>query len=109
ELRKKLSASVSAWSARSGTPHGVIHNKLREISGGPAVAQATKEQSELRLKTLQGWFVGRKSSRRKLGLGKWSWVHRCYCKGICAVSLMVRTVSAETTPPIISMIAGSIR
>src|SRR5699024_5839545 len=29
ELRKKLSASVSAWSARSGTPHGVIHNKLR--------------------------------------------------------------------------------
>src|SRR5699024_7387583 len=29
ELRKKLSASVSAWSARSGTPHGVIHNKLQ--------------------------------------------------------------------------------
>lgn len=60
ELRKKLSSSVSAWSARSGTPHGVIHNKLREVSGGPAVAQATKEQIEVRLKTLQGWFVGRK-------------------------------------------------
>src|SRR5699024_4406902 len=44
DLRKKLSSSVSAWSARSGTPHGVIHNKLREVSGGPAVAQATKEQ-----------------------------------------------------------------
>jgi len=60
ELRKKLSSSVSAWSARSGTPHGVIHNKLREISGGPAVAQATKEQIEKRLETVQGWFVGRK-------------------------------------------------
>src|SRR5690625_619449 len=60
ELRKKLSSSVSAWSARSGTPHGVIHNKLREVSGGPAVAQATKEQIEKRLETVQGWFVGRK-------------------------------------------------
>src|SRR5699024_727367 len=60
ELRKKLSSSVSAWSARTGTPHGMIHNKLREISGGPAVAQATKEQIEQRLETLQGWFVGRK-------------------------------------------------
>ena len=60
ELRKKLSSSVAAWSARTGTPHGVIHNKLREISGGPAVPQATKEQIEQRLETLQGWFVGRK-------------------------------------------------
>ncbi|GAA4112949.1 DEAD/DEAH box helicase [Enteractinococcus coprophilus] len=60
ELRKKLSSSVSAWSARTGTPHGVIHNQLREISGGPAVAQATREQIEQRLETLQGWFVGRK-------------------------------------------------
>ncbi len=60
ELRKKLSSSVAAWSARSGTPHGVIHNRLREVSGGPAVAQATKDQIEKRLETLQGWFVGRK-------------------------------------------------
>lgn len=60
ELRRELSASVSAWAARTGTPHGVVHNKLREVSGGPAVAQATKEQLEKRLKTLQGWFVGRK-------------------------------------------------
>ncbi|HEY4536096.1 MAG TPA: DEAD/DEAH box helicase [Enteractinococcus sp.] len=60
ELRKKLASSVAAWSARTGTPHGVIHNKLREISGGPAVAQATKEQIEHRLEVLQGWFVGRK-------------------------------------------------
>jgi superfamily II DNA or RNA helicase len=60
DMRSQLSKNVSAWSARSGTPHGIIHNKLREISGGPAVAQATAEQLETRLKTLQGWFVGRK-------------------------------------------------
>jgi superfamily II DNA or RNA helicase len=60
EMRSQLSKNVSAWSARSGTPHGVIHNRLREISGGPAVAQATAEQLETRLKTLAGWFVGRK-------------------------------------------------
>ncbi|GAA4771615.1 DEAD/DEAH box helicase [Citricoccus nitrophenolicus] len=60
KMRAELSKNVSAWSARSGTPHGMIHNRLREISGGPAVAQATAEQLETRLKTLQGWFVGRK-------------------------------------------------
>ena len=60
EMRSQLSKNVSAWSARSGTPHGIIHNRLREISGGPAVAQATAEQLETRLRTLAGWFVGRK-------------------------------------------------
>ncbi|VXB17400.1 DEAD/DEAH box helicase [Citricoccus sp. K5] len=60
QMRSELSKNVSAWSARSGTPHGMIHNRLREISGGPAVPQATAEQLETRLKTLQGWFVGRK-------------------------------------------------
>ncbi|AXR73245.1 DEAD/DEAH box helicase [Auritidibacter sp. NML130574] len=60
ELRKKLSSMVSAWAARSGTPHGVIHNRLREISGGPAVAQASREQLQTRINTLQKWFVGKK-------------------------------------------------
>ena len=60
ELRAELSRTVSAWSARSGQPHGVIHNRLREVSGGPAVAQASKEQLEKRLETLRGWFVGRR-------------------------------------------------
>ena len=59
ELRSELSKTVSAWAARSGQPHGVIHNRLREISGGPAVAQASREQLEKRLSTLRGWFVGR--------------------------------------------------
>ncbi|SJN18827.1 putative DNA or RNA helicase of superfamily II [Micrococcus lylae] len=59
ELRSELSKTVSAWAARTATPHGVIHNRLREISGGPAVAQATQAQLEKRLETLRGWFVGR--------------------------------------------------
>jgi superfamily II DNA or RNA helicase len=60
DLRGELSKNVSAWSARTGTPHGVIHTKLREVCGGPAVAQASAEQLTKRLTKLQDWFVGRK-------------------------------------------------
>jgi superfamily II DNA or RNA helicase len=60
EMRSTLSKNVSAWSARTGTPHGVIHTKLREVCGGPAVAQANAEQLQTRLDKLQGWFIGKK-------------------------------------------------
>jgi len=60
ELRNQLAKNVSAWSARTGTPHGMIHNKLREVCGGPAVAQANADQLNRRLSKLQDWFVGRK-------------------------------------------------
>ncbi len=60
EMRSTLSKNVSAWSARTGTPHGVIHTKLREVCGGPAVAQANAEQLQKRLAKLQGWFIGKK-------------------------------------------------
>lgn len=60
ELRQQLSKNVSAWSARTGKPHGVIHNELRRACGGPAVAQATREQLEARLAKMQNWFIGRK-------------------------------------------------
>lgn len=60
ELRSQLSKNVSAWSARTGTPHGIIHNQLREKCGGPAVAQASEEQITARLALLQRWFIGRK-------------------------------------------------
>ena len=60
EMRSTLSKNVSAWSARTGTPHGVIHTKLREVCGGPAVAQANAEQLQKRLDKLQGWFIGKK-------------------------------------------------
>ncbi|MEE1620829.1 DEAD/DEAH box helicase [Zafaria sp. J156] len=60
DLRNQLAKNVSAWSARTGTPHGVIHTKLREVCGGPAVAQASAEQLTQRLGKLQDWFVGRR-------------------------------------------------
>lgn len=60
DLRSELQKNVAAWAARSGTPHGVIHNRLRTECGGPAVAQANAEQLQARLKKLQGWFIGRK-------------------------------------------------
>ncbi|MFD1213374.1 DEAD/DEAH box helicase [Arthrobacter sp. GCM10027362] len=60
ELRNQLARNVSAWSARSGMPHGVVHSELRRICGGPAVAQANEEQLAKRLKKLQDWFIGRK-------------------------------------------------
>ncbi|MBO9704324.1 MAG: DEAD/DEAH box helicase, partial [Arthrobacter sp.] len=30
DLRNELAKNVSAWSARTGTPHGMVHNTLRE-------------------------------------------------------------------------------
>ncbi|KAA9395764.1 DEAD/DEAH box helicase [Kocuria coralli] len=60
ELRQQLAKNVSAWSARTGKPHGVIHNELRQACGGPAVAQATQQQLEARLAKMQNWFIGRK-------------------------------------------------
>jgi superfamily II DNA or RNA helicase len=60
ELRNQLAKNVSAWSARSGMPHGVVHSELRRVCGGPAVAQANEEQLNKRLKKLQDWFIGRK-------------------------------------------------
>ena len=61
EMRNKLAKNVAAWSIRSGKPHGVIHNELRKICGGPAVAQASAEQIQARLDKLADWFVGRGS------------------------------------------------
>ncbi|HEY8294487.1 MAG TPA: DEAD/DEAH box helicase [Micrococcaceae bacterium] len=60
DLRNELAKNVSAWSARAGMPHGLVHSELRRICGGPAVAQANEEQLQQRLKKLQGWFIGRK-------------------------------------------------
>ncbi|WP_311213491.1 MULTISPECIES: DEAD/DEAH box helicase [unclassified Arthrobacter] len=60
DLRNELAKNVAAWAARTGTPHGVVHTKLREVCGGPAVAQANEEQLQARLRKLQDWFIGRK-------------------------------------------------
>ena len=60
DMRNELAKNVSAWSARSGMPHGMVHSELRRICGGPAVAQANEPQLQQRLKKLQEWFLGKK-------------------------------------------------
>ena len=59
ELRKELNQLVSAWARRSGTPHGVLHTRLRQHSGGGEVATATVEQIEKRIEKVRGWFIGK--------------------------------------------------
>ncbi|UNX54137.1 DEAD/DEAH box helicase [Georgenia sp. TF02-10] len=58
--RKELASLVSAWSRRSGTPHGVVHTELRSRCGGPEVALARTDEIEARIALLRQWFVGRR-------------------------------------------------
>lgn len=60
EERNQLQSLVGAWSRRTGSPHATVHVELRKACGGPAVAQASQEQIQARIKKLQGWFVGKK-------------------------------------------------
>ncbi|MGV8967282.1 MAG: DEAD/DEAH box helicase [Cellulomonas sp.] len=60
ELRKELSALVSAWARRSGQPHGSVHTELRRRGGGPEVALASVTQLEERVSMVRGWFVGKR-------------------------------------------------
>lgn len=57
ELRRELNALVGAWHHRTGTPHGVTHNKLRQDCGGPAAAQATTAQLQARIDKLREWAL----------------------------------------------------
>jgi hypothetical protein len=52
-LRRQLNALVNAHHHRTGLPHGKIHAELRRKCGGPPSAQATIEQLEERIATLQ--------------------------------------------------------
>jgi superfamily II DNA or RNA helicase len=53
-LRRQLNALVAAHHHRTGTAHGKIHAELRRLCGGPPSAQATIEQLEERISTIQG-------------------------------------------------------
>ncbi|MFF5895675.1 DEAD/DEAH box helicase [Streptomyces argenteolus] len=55
ELRKQLNTMVSAYTHQSGKPHGVIHNELRRVCGGPPSAEATAGQIQDRIKKVQEW------------------------------------------------------
>lgn len=60
EKRKELSTIVSAYSAKTGRAHALIHTDLRNTCGGPEVARASLEQIEARIAQLQRWFVGKR-------------------------------------------------
>jgi len=49
EQRTLLNSLVSLWSKQTGTPHGMVHNELRQTCGGPAVATATVAQMQSRI------------------------------------------------------------
>ncbi|MFI5491205.1 DEAD/DEAH box helicase [Actinoplanes sp. NPDC051859] len=52
-LRRRLNALVAAHHHRTNVPHGKIHAELRRLCGGPPSAQATIEQLEERIATVQ--------------------------------------------------------
>lgn len=52
-LRRQLNALVAARHHRTNQPHGKIHAELRRLCGGPPSAQATIEQLEERIATVQ--------------------------------------------------------
>ena len=52
-LRRQLNALVAAHHHRTGQAHGKIHAELRRLCGGPPSAQATIEQLEERITTIQ--------------------------------------------------------
>ncbi|MBU7598710.1 DEAD/DEAH box helicase [Streptomyces sp. P38-E01] len=55
ELRRKLNTMVGAYVHQSGKPHGVVHNELRRLCGGPASAEATAGQLQTRIAKVQEW------------------------------------------------------
>ncbi len=52
-LRRQLNTLVAAHHHRTALPHGKIHAELRRLCGGPPSAQATIEQLEERIVTIQ--------------------------------------------------------
>jgi superfamily II DNA or RNA helicase len=59
-LRKELNGLVGAWNHRTGQPHGIIHNDLRNACGGPPLPQATADQIRARIDMIRHWAVTRR-------------------------------------------------
>lgn len=53
EQRTLLSSLVGMWSKLADEPHGMIHAELRRLCGGPAVAQASVTQLQMRIDLLR--------------------------------------------------------
>ena len=60
EHRKELNKLVSAYAAKSGQRHAIVHAELRRTCGGPELATASSEQVTDRIGTIRRWFVGRR-------------------------------------------------
>jgi superfamily II DNA or RNA helicase len=54
-LRKELNTLVALHNHRTKKPHGMIHNELRRVCGGPPTAMASIEQLKERIATLRSW------------------------------------------------------
>ena len=54
-LRKELNALVNMTSARTGRPHGAIHNDVRRNCGGPPTALCSAAQLRDRIAYLRDW------------------------------------------------------
>ncbi|MFT4299163.1 MAG: DEAD/DEAH box helicase family protein [Aeromicrobium sp.] len=57
ELRRELNGLVGAWHHRTGEPHGVIHTRLREATGGSVAASASVETLQQRIDLIRRWAV----------------------------------------------------
>ncbi len=62
DLRRELHGLVGAWHHRTGEPHGVIHNRLRQACGGPPAPQASAEQLQQRIDLVRQWATRASSS-----------------------------------------------
>jgi hypothetical protein len=54
DLRREVNRLVAVLSARTGTPHGALHAKIRAAVPGPASASASAELLEARREHLMG-------------------------------------------------------
>jgi len=54
-LRKELNALVALHHHSTGKAHGMIHNELRRVCGGPPTAMASAGQLQQRIATLRSW------------------------------------------------------
>ncbi|TAM69873.1 MAG: DEAD/DEAH box helicase [Microbacteriaceae bacterium] len=53
EQRTLLNSLVGLYAKNSGEPHGLVHAELRRVCGGPAVAQASVTQLQVRIDLLR--------------------------------------------------------
>lgn len=56
DKRKELNTLVSQYARLKGIPHSHVHASLRRECGGTALATATTDQVDKRVRTIKGWL-----------------------------------------------------